>query len=585
MNQRGNMYKIQGISVSAGIAIGKARIIKDKALIVEDRKIDDVQINAELEYFRTSIDDVIKEIDLFAKNFDITPEDEAIIETHKMILMDPDFHASVENLVINDKKNLENAVHIHFTRAIEYFKNLNNTLYAERAIDYDDVYRRLMMHLKRIDSSIIDEINAGDIVLMNDILPSLVSQLHRKGVHGIILSKGTKTSHSVIISRAVGLPIVTGIKFNHIIHNDDILIIDAKKGLVIGNPPDDIFSNFAELQKKMNVELNELYDYIDLIPTSANAEKLRILSNIDLPIEVDSVIELKTDGIGLFRTEFFYLDRQALPTEEEQYNEYKRIAEKLNDKQFVIRTIDIGGDKVAGWYSLEREANPNLGCRGIRFSLKYKNIFKAQLRAILRASVYGNIHIMFPMIATVEEFLEAKSILNECKNELQNAKIPFDDDIIVGTMIETPSAAVCADALAKVSDFFSIGTNDLLQYTVAVDRNNENIANYYNPYNPAFLFLVLKTINSAKKQNIPVAICGEMASDTEFTAFLLNAGVKELSVGIDHTLRIKKHIRSIDTFKGEQFINQLYDCSTINETKKYIEKINNICVGGGGAEA
>jgi len=575
------MYQLQGIAVTTGIAIGKARMLKDRNFVVEDSEIDENEIEQELEFFKTSIDEVVVEIDQFIENFNLINEDKNIIETHKMILLDPDFVASVENLVRNDKKNLEQAIYIHFMRAIDYFKNLDNQLYAERACDYEDVFHRLMMHLKKIDSNVIDDISEGDIVVISDIPPSMVSQIQKKGATGIILSKGSKTSHSIIIARALGLPIITGVKYQHIIHEDDLLIIDSKKGFVIVNPPDKIFEEFIELQKKIKREISELIDYIELIPSSANAEKLQILSNIDLPIEVDRVIELHADGIGLFRTESFYNDKKTLPTEDEQYTTYKSIAQRLGDKPLVIRTTDIGGDKVASWYTLEREANPNLGCRGIRFSLKYKSIFKVQLRAILEASNFGNISIMFPMVSTFEEFLEAKNVLDECKEELRKAKVPFCENIPVGTMIEIPSAALCADGLARVSDFFSIGTNDLLQYTVAVDRGNENISSYYNHYNPAFLTLVLKTIQSAQKYGKPVAICGEMAADIHFTAFLLNAGIKELSVGTEHTLKLKKYIRSVDTQKGVPFLEKLYDCLTVSDAKDFIERINEICVDKG----
>jgi len=575
------MYQLQGIAVTTGIAIGKAKLLKDRNVAVEEFEIDENQIEAELEFFKASISEVVNEIDQFIENFNLINEDKTIIETHKMILLDPDFVISVEKLVRNDKKNLEQAIYIHFMRAIDYFKNLDNQLYAERACDYEDVFHRLMLHLKKIDSNVVDEIEEGDIVVVSDLPPSLVSQIHKKGATGIVMSKGSKASHSIIIARALGLPIITGVKFQHIIHQGDVLIIDSKKGFVLVNPVDHLFQEFIDLQKKIKREISDLIDYIELIPTSANSEEFKILSNIDLPIEVEHLLEVNSDGIGLFRTESFYNDRKNLPTEDEQYATYKSIAQKLGDRPLVIRTTDIGGDKVASWYTLEKESNPNLGCRGIRFSLKYKSIFKVQLRAILEASNFGNISIMFPMISTFEEFVEAKAVLDECKEELHRARVPFAENIPVGTMIETPSAAICADGLARVCDFFSIGTNDLLQYTVAVDRGNENIASYYNHYNPAFLTLILKTIQSAHKHKKPVAICGEMAADTQFTAFLLNAGIKELSVGVDHTLKLKKFIRSVDSKKGVPFVEKLYDCLTTSDAKNFIDRINEICVDKG----
>ena len=572
------MYKIKGLSVSHGIAIGKARIIKEKSLSIDDHTISSNEIEAHIDRFEFSIDALIREIDEFVKNFDISKEDESIIETHKMILLDPDFHMAIDNLVRMEKRNIEQAVYLHFTRTIDYFKNLDNEFYAERAVDYEDVYRRLIKHLKKEDNNLINGIEEGEIVVINEIPPSMVSQLHQKKIAGLVLLKGTKTSHSVIIARAYGIPVITTVKFTHQIHEYDMLIIDAKNGFVFGNPDEATIREYGELKNKIEKEANELQKYKE----HKAVTDIRILSNIELPMEVDNILELNSDGVGLFRTEFLYLNRKSLPTEEEQYNEYKLLAERLSEREFVIRTIDVGGDKVAGWYSTGNEANPYLGCRGIRFSLKYKSIFRTQLRAILRASVHGNIQIMFPMVATVEEFLEAKSILEECKNDLKKENMPFEDNIKVGTMIEVPSAAICSEALAMHSDFFSIGTNDLLQYTVAVDRNNDSISSYYNPYNPAFLQLIQKTIKNGVKHGKPVAVCGELASDTSFTAFLLCSGVRELSVGIEHILPLRKRIGEIDTCcsntcLANAYLDELEKCMTTEQAIGYINRLNEVC--------
>jgi phosphotransferase system enzyme I (PtsI) len=572
------MYTIKGLSVSHGIGIGRARIIKERALTIDDYSISAHEIEANLEKFEQSIGALIKEIDEFVENFDISKIDESIIETHKMILLDPDLLVAIDNLVRNEKRNVEQAVYLHFTRTIDYFKNLDNEFYAERAVDYEDVYRRLIKHLMKVDNDLTDNVEAGDIVVINEIPPSMVSQLHQKKIAGLVLLKGTRTSHSVIIARAYGIPIITTIKYIHQIHEHDTLIIDAKEGFVICNPDENTLNEYIALQKKINNEADELQKYKE----HRAVIDVKILSNIELPMEVNSVLELNSDGIGLFRTEFLYLNRKSLPTEEEQFDEYKMIAERLGEREFVIRTIDVGGDKVAGWYSTDKEMNPYLGCRGIRFSLKYKSIFVTQLRAILRASAYGNIQIMFPMIATVEEFLEAKSIFEECKDELRKENIPFKDDIKVGTMIEVPSAAICSEALAMYSDFFSIGTNDLLQYTVAVDRNNDSISKYYNPYNPAFLQLIQKTIKSGVKHGKPVAVCGELASDVNFTVFLLCSGVRELSVGIEHILPLRKRIGEIDKCCSGvchvgSHLDELEKCMTTEQAVEYINRLNEDC--------
>ena len=572
------MVELNGMAVSSGIAIGKALLMKERELVVEEYQLEEDQIENEVQLFRISIDVVIKEIEEYIRNFSLTKEDKAILETHVMILLDPDFHSEIERLIKEEKRNLEQAIHLHFSKIVHVFRRMENELYSDRATDYEDVEQKLLMHLKKIDYNIISEEIEGEIVVLNSLPPSLVSFLHHGKVAGIILTKGTKTSHSVIIAKAYGIPIVTGMQFKHKIHNDDLLIIDAKKGLVICNPTEEKLQFYNDLKNKLLQETNALNTVKELPSATADSQTISILNNIELPLEINTVLNLNSEGIGLFRTEFFYLNRPKLPEEEEQFLEYKALAKRLEQKPVVIRTIDVGGDKIGGLYAPVHEENPYLGCRGIRFSLKNKPIFKTQLRAILRASIYGNIHIMFPMVASVEEFLEAKECLVECKNELINQKIPFKDNIPIGTMIEIPSAALSSENLAKYSDFFSIGTNDLLQYTVAVDRNNQTVAHAYNPYNPAFLNLILLTINNAKKHHIPVSICGELASDLNFSAFLLNAGIRNFSVGVDHSLLIKKYMRTIDSRKGVYYLDQLKNCETAHDTRQFIERINSICV-------
>ena len=593
---------IKGLSVSTGIALGKARFIKEKDLSIPENPIEEHEIDSHINLFRETIIAVIDQIDDFLLNFQINEDDKRIIETHKIILEDPELHKSIEKLIKEEKKNVEHALKIHFRFVVDFFKKLDNNLYSDRAIDYDDVYKRVIMYMKKIENIALNEIQEGDIILMDDIPPSWVSQLHRKKVVGIALYKGTKTSHSVIIARALGIPIVTGIKGAHKIYDGDFLILDACAGKIIIKPNIEIINKYKEQEQSIQKTNKQLESYKELSAKTVDCIDIDILSNIELSVETDQVIDLNSDGIGLFRTEFLYLNRQDLPSEEEQFLEYKMIIEKLGNKPITIRTIDIGGDKVAGWYSkyqrrltLDKntengkvynetkyvkisEENPFLGCRGIRFSLQNKIIFKTQLKAILRASVLGDVRVMFPMISSLEEFLEAKEILNECKKELKNKNISFNDNIKVGTMIEIPSAVIVSDEIAKRSDFFSIGTNDLLQYTVAADRNNENVVNYYNPYNPAFLLLICKTVKSALKHNIPVSICGELANDMNFTAFLLCLGVRELSVGNQHILGLKKHIRTIDITQGKPFVKEIVKCSTKNETEMVIKKVNNMCV-------
>jgi len=573
------MYKLKGNAVSTGAAIGKALIIKERELMINEQPISESEVESELNLFKTSIESVNKDIQDYIRNFSLSTADIAVLETHSMILLDPEFHNEIENHIKNEKRNVEHAVQIYFTKAINFFNQIEKELFAERSIDYYDVHKRLLMQLQKIDQNILEQVSTGDIVVIADLPPSLVSHLQREKVAGIIVTKGTKNSHAVIIARAYGIPIVTGIKYPYPIKNSDLLILDANKGIVIGRPSKKKLQQYKELIQKLKSDSTSLKSIKKLRSCTADSQDIKILNNIEIPEEINLVLDQKTDGIGLFRTEFFYMDRQSLPEEEEQYFAYRSLAHKLAGKPIVIRTIDIGGDKIGGCLSQMQEMNPYLGCRGIRFSLKNISIFKSQLRAIIRSSEYGNIRIMFPMVASIEEFQKAKKIVLECQKELSEANIPFSKSIPIGTMIEIPSAALCSNHLAKYCDFFSIGTNDLLQYTLAVDRNNLTISDKYNPYNPAFLNLIIMTISSAIKENIPVAVCGELASDLDFTAFLLNAGLKEFSVGIDHSLELKKHIRSIDSKKGAHYLDELKNCETTEDTKHFIKKLNWMCRG------
>jgi len=572
------MLKLYGIQVSNGIAIGKARFLEEKEVLVSEQRITIQEIPEHLERFRKCLEFLMQDIDHYLQNFSISPEDEAIIETHKMIINDPEFHLRVEYLIQHEQKNIEHAIYTHFTKTINYFKTLENELYADRAIDYEDVLHRLLDYLQNTEDNSFAELETSEILVSNDLSPSKVTLLMNKKIAGIILFKGSKTSHSVIIARACNIPIITGVKAKHKIHTGDNLILDASNGYVFIQPTEELQHYYLQQLQENIQKTIHLAKFKEQNSCTGDYEQLQIFANIELPLEINKVMEVNADGIGLFRTEFFYMNRNTPPKEEEQFLEYQKIASELKGKPFVIRTIDMGGDKIGGWYSPNREENPSLGCRGIRFSLQNKKIFIPQLRAILRASAYGKIALMFPMVSGVEEFIEAKNQVILCQQALKKENIRFDRQIKIGTMIEIPSAALGSATLAKYCDFFSIGTNDLLQYTIAIDRNNEKLATQYNPYNPAFLQLVLLTIKNAKKHRIPITICGEIASDPNFIPFLLSAGVRQLSMNVEHILSIKKLVRSIEAKKTASFVDELKKCSTTRETEILLKKISNLGV-------
>ncbi len=383
---------------------------------------------------------------------------------------------------------------------------------------------------------------------MESITPSEITKLFGKNIQGVCLAHGSPHSHSAIIARSMKLPMIVGLESSKIIFDSEI-IMDCFKGELIISPDSATQEKYRKkivVEKEKNSKLNEL---INLESSTVDGKKIPLMCNIEIPEEIEMILENNCDGIGLFRTEFLFMDRKELPDEEEQYRIYKRMAEKCKNNSVVIRTIDVGGDKIAESMGGEVELNPNLGCRGIRISLQNQNFFKTQLKAIYRAALFGNIKIMFPMISSLDEIHKIKVIIERCKQEMNSAKISYNPNIPLGVMIEVPAAALSSDAIAAECDFLSIGTNDLIQYTLAVDRDNDAVAEYYNSFNPAIWQLIKLTVDNAHNNNVKVAVCGELASNTLFTELLLGLGVDELSVSPGKILEIKDIILKLDSEK------------------------------------
>ncbi|HOE90694.1 MAG TPA: phosphoenolpyruvate--protein phosphotransferase [Candidatus Cloacimonadota bacterium] len=563
------MQTLVGIAVSSGIGIGQAIIISDKSIEIEKRHIDQAEIEKEQGRYISAIEAISKNIDEHLDQFIKAKEEREIFEAHKMILADPEIQKGVFDLIARELHNLEYALKIYFDKTISFFKEMKNVFYAERAGDYQDIYERLINHLQNKSSLIIDEMNQDSIVLMRDCPPSMIAELIKKKVQGLVLVKGNKTSHAVILARGMSLPVVTGIQFNQKIKDGDDLILDAEQGIVFVNPDEKLLNKYHEQKAKENEEMANLKSISSLPTVTADGKVIQLMANIEMPEEMEIVNQNNADGIGLFRTEFLYMDRDSLPTENELFEFYKAVSEQAKEKPVIVRTIDVGGDKMAKWYPHLQEINPYLGCRGIRFSLTYPEIFKTQIRAILRAAEFGNLQIMFPLVSSVEEFRKAKDYVLECAAELQ-----YKQEIRIGTMIEIPSAALIADQLAKESDFFSIGTNDLLQYTVAVDRNNETIAGLYNSYHPAFLKLIKMTAEAAKSNNIMIAVCGELAANESFIGLLLKFGVQELSVSTHSLLKTRRFISSINYQKLVDYPDILTNIGDSGKMKEAIDKMN-----------
>jgi len=564
--------KIQGNSVSSGVAIGKAKIIRKRDLYIERRKIHKDEVKVELSRFKKDVKFVSNELDKLIQDFSYSQENRDILESHKMILQDPEFDKKVSKLITKDLNSLEHAVSSYFSEAVEVFNSMNDMYLSHRVNDLEDVSYRLLSHILGVKKDVLEDIEENSILIMENITPSFVTKVFKKNIHGLCTERGSKNSHSSIIARSMNLPMLVntmGLMGN--IKDGGDIIVDGNNGYLIIDPTKKILEKYKTIYSKEQNVRTKLLKLIDVEPVTIDGKIIKLMSNIEIPQEIDQVVKFHSAGIGLFRTEFLFIDFEDLPSEEEQYEIYKSIAEQSNPNSVVIRTIDVGGDKLSRILNIASEDNPNLGCRGIRISLKNIPIFKQQIRAILRANMQGNIKIMFPMISGVNEIIECKKIIKTCSEELSKAGIPYNSEIELGAMIEIPSAAVISDSIAEVCDFLSIGTNDLIQYTLAVDRNNQAISDYYKPTHPAVLKLIKLTVDNAHQLGKKVAVCGEMASENKYIKLLLALGVDELSVSPGRLLAIKKEIINCDISKIKPKLDKILACKTSEEVDKLIK--------------
>jgi len=567
------MKTLQGISVSKGLAIGKARIIEKAQLNISRATIEDHEIDNELNKFSKSVDFVIEEIEQLVLEVSHSEENRDILNTHMMILQDPEFHNSIDSKIRNELLSLEQAINEHFVKVVDLFKNMDSSYMQLRSSDYEDVAHRLLSYILKQREDIFENMPEEAIIFMDSITPSEVTQLIKRNFQAICLAKGSMNSHSSIIARSMNLPAVVGVKdFAAEISDGDVIILDALAGKILIEPDDNLLKEYSQLISLEKDRRCKLKEIINLESITVDGHKVKLLSNIEIPEELETVLETNCDGIGLFRTEFLFLDRTDLPSEEEQFKIYKEIAVKLEGKEVVIRTIDVGGDKASEHLQFAEEANPNLGCRGIRISLLKPELFKSQLKAIYRAAVYGNIKIMFPMISSVDELHKIKEIIAICQLEMSAEKVIYKSEIPLGVMVEVPAAALSSNALAEECDFLSIGTNDLIQYTLAVDRENSHIADYYNPYNPAILLLIKLTVDSAHNHNIPVAVCGDLASKPEFADVLIGLGVDHLSVSPGMLLEIKSTILKINKSESDDLVSSLLTISSPDKIEETVKK-------------
>ena len=567
------MKMLNGLAVAPGIAIGKAKIIKQKRLEIKKRDIEEHEIQKEIDKFEKVLNEVIKDTDNLIDEYSVNQANKEIFDSHKMILQDPEMKNEVAGLIKENLIGLEQAIHQHFSKVAAYFESLDNDFFAQKAIDYTDVSHRILNILIGRKGFKQNRFNRDDIPIFYTTTPSQIIHLAREGVKGFYLERGSETSHNAIIARSFDLTCIVGIPnlFSEI-ENNDLIIMDGGQGKIIVNPEPEVLDQYREDLKKLNQHKEDLLSLIEVTPNKILDKRISLQINIEVPEEIAHTATLAPDGIGLFRTEFLFMDKDTLPTEEEQFKIYKDMAEKMGNKPVIIRTFDLGGDKFSNIVTSAKEENPFLGNRGLRFSLSHPNIFRTQINAILRASIYGKIKIMFPMVIGVSDFLKAKTFVKKVMSNLINKGYEVDENIEIGVMIEIPSAALCSEQLAKEVDFFSIGTNDLIQYTLSVDRTNEMLSDYYIPHHPAVLNLIKTTADSANKYNIPISVCGAMASVPKYIPLLIALGITTFSIAPSAFLNVKKRILDLEDKDVTELKN--FDMFTdIDSIEKIIRKV------------
>lgn len=533
----------KGIAASKGYAIGQVVIKTDSEVIVVETKITDLE--AERGRLKKAIEASREQLLKIKEKAEIElgPEKAAVFDSHMMLLDDPEFTGAVEMNIESSMVNAEKALNDVIEMYMGIFGSMEDEYMKERAADVKDVGNRILANLVGKAGSGLENLEENTIVVAHDLTPSDTAQLDKSKVIGFLTNIGGRTSHSAIMARTLEIPAVVGLMdITECVKDGDTVILDGEEGLAIINPDEATIAQYKEKKAAYEKEKEELKKLIEVETHTKAGKRVEVCGNIGKAEDIHQVLENGGDGVGLFRTEFLYMDRNDMPTEEEQFEAYKYVGEKAAGKPIVIRTLDIGGDKKLTYLPLPEEMNPFLGYRAIRLCLDRKDIFKIQLRALLRASAYGNIKIMFPMIASLEEFLASKEVLNECMEELRAEGKEFNADLEVGMMVEIPAAAVYADELAKHVDFFSIGTNDLIQYTLAADRMNEKVSYLYNPQHPAVLRLIKMTIDAAHKEGKWCGMCGEAAGDESMIPILVEYGLDEFSMSATSILRAKQII-------------------------------------------
>jgi phosphoenolpyruvate-protein phosphotransferase (PTS system enzyme I) len=576
MNSNTTDHAFKGVSASPGIAIGHAYVLTGDVVKVDQRIISNDQIDEEIQRFREAIDttkDDLLSIQRKAK-FKIGEDGEKLFDVYRMLLEDSFIIDETIEQIRKENKNADFTYFMVMQRFQESLESTGDEYFAGRATDIRDVKRRVIRNIQKKSYSLLKNIPDQAIIVARELTPLDTVQLDRQKVVAFITDLGGKTSHAAIMAMSLQIPAVVGLtNITRYVNIGDELIVDGKHGEVYVHPSESLKKKYHKFQDEYRKAQKKLSLIRKLPCRTLDGKDIELAANIEFPEEVESVISFGARGVGLYRSEFQYLRGDELPTEAELFNEYMQVAESINPHPVIIRTLDLGGDKQPRCITFPEEENPFLGLRAIRFSLERQDIFRTQLRAILRASIHGNVKIMFPMISSIQEIRRVKIILAEIKQQLKNDNLPFDESIDIGAMIEVPAAAIVSDIIAREVDFLSIGTNDLIQYTTAVDRGNERISHLYKRLPLPVLRLVRNIVESGHQQGVWVGMCGEMAGDPMATLILLGLGMDELSVTPSSLPTIKTIIRSM-TFKEAQRISEkALSLNSSEQIDKYIQEI------------
>ena len=566
------MYK--GTGASAGIGIGNAVIVEEKELVIKRETINDP--DQEIQRFKGALEESMKQTEALAADLEkrVGEKEAEILKGHIMLLSDPMLVGEIQNNIQNEKVNAEFAIETVCTMYADMFASMGDELMQQRATDMRDIKTRMQKVLLGVESVDIASLPEGTVIVAKDLTPSMTAGINPANVSGIVTELGGRTSHSAILARALEIPAVvalSGILDN--VSNGDALVLDGTEGTVLVNPEEPVLKEYQDKREAFLKEKKELEQYIGKPSVTKDGVKVEVVANIGKPEDVDKVLQYDGEGVGLFRTEFLFMDRDSMPTEEEQFEAYRKVAVAMDGKPVIIRTLDIGGDKEIPYMGLKKDENPFLGYRAVRFCLDRKDdVYRPQLRALLRASAYGNIKIMIPLVTCIEEYRQVKALVHEIMAELDKEGIAYNKNIDLGIMVETAAASLIADIFAKEVDFFSIGTNDLTQYTMSVDRGNDKVSYLYSTFNPAVLRSIKRIITCAREAGIMVGMCGQAASDPMMIPLLLAFGLNEFSMSPSAILRARKMITQYSTKELQEVADKAMSFATTAEVENYMRE-------------